>query len=107
MTFIGLFGFKSGRDVDKFSQIGYRKGTSGVPIVTDHSVAWLEAKVLQELDCGTHVIFIGELTDFETVADGPVLTYDYYSNVMKGKSSKNAPTFTPKEEEKPQNRRGG
>ena len=100
MTFIGLFGFKSGRDIDKFSQTNYRTGQTGVPIVSDHSVAWLEAKVIQELDCGTHVIFIGELVDFDNLADGPALTYDYYSNVMKGKSSKNAPTYTPKEEAK-------
>jgi flavin reductase (DIM6/NTAB) family NADH-FMN oxidoreductase RutF/rubredoxin len=102
MAFIGLFGFKSGRDVDKFAQAGYRKGASGVPILTDHCVAWLEARVLQELDCGTHVVFIGELTDFDNLADGPALTYDYYSHIMKGKSSKNAPTYVPKEEEQPQ-----
>lgn len=98
MTLIGLFGFKSGRDIDKLAQVGYKTGATGAPIVTDHGVAWMEAKVLQELDCGTHVIFIGELIDFDNLADGPALTYDYYSNVMKGKSSKNAPTYTPKEE---------
>ena len=102
MTFIGLFGFKSGRDTDKFAQTKYKTGQTGVPIITDHSVAWLEAKVLQEMDCGTHVIFIGELIDFDNLADGPALTYDYYSNIMKGKSSKNAPTYAPKEEAKPQ-----
>lgn len=102
MEFIGLFGFKSGRDVDKFARTGYKTGATGVPIVTDHSVAWLEAKVIQQLDCGTHVIFIGELVDFDNLAGGPALTYDYYSNVMKGKSSKNAPTYIPKEEAKKQ-----
>jgi flavin reductase (DIM6/NTAB) family NADH-FMN oxidoreductase RutF/rubredoxin len=101
MAFIGLFGFKSGRDVDKFAQLGYKTGSTGVPIVTDHSVAWLEAKVLQQLDCGTHVIFVGELVDFDNLAGGPTLTYDYYSNIMKGKSSKNAPTYIPKEETPP------
>ncbi|MDQ5984476.1 MAG: High molecular weight rubredoxin [Syntrophus sp. SKADARSKE-3] len=101
MTFIGLFGFKSGKDVDKFAQTGYKIGSTGAPIVTDNCVAWAEARVLQQLDCGTHVIFIGELVDFDNLADGPALTYDYYSNVMKGKSSKNAPTFTPKEEVAP------
>jgi len=98
MAFIGLFGFKSGRDVDKFAQTAYKTGSTGVPIVTDHCVAWLEARVLQELDCGTHVVFIGELIDFDNLADGPALTYDYYSTAMKGKSPKNAPTYTPKEE---------
>lgn len=100
-TFIGLFGFKSGRDVDKFAGIGYRTGVTGAPIITDHSVAYLDANVLQELDCGTHIIFVAELVDFDNLGDGPALTYDYYSNVMKGKSSRNAPTYTPKEEEKP------
>jgi flavin reductase (DIM6/NTAB) family NADH-FMN oxidoreductase RutF/rubredoxin len=106
MTFIGLFGFKCGRDVDKFAHVGYRTGSTGVPIVTDHAVAWMEAKVLQQLDCGTHIIFIGELVDFDNAADGSPLTYDYYSNVMKGKSSKNAPTFTPKEEAPPKKAAG-
>lgn len=101
MTFIGLFGFKSGKNVDKFAQTGYKIGSTGAPIVTDHCVAWMEAKVLQQLDCGTHVIFVGELVDFDNLADGPALSYDYYANVMKGKSSKNAPTFTPKEDAAP------
>jgi len=98
MTFIGIFGFKSGRDIDKFAKVGYKTSVTGAPIITDHSVAWLDCKVIRELDCGTHVVFIGELVDFDRLADGPALTYDYYSNVMKGKSSKNAPTYTPKEE---------
>ena len=101
MTFIGLFGFKSGRNVDKFAQTGYKIGSTGAPIVTDHCVALMEAKVLQQLDYGTHVIFVGELIDFDNLADGPALSYDYYTNVMKGKPSKNAPTFTPEEEAAP------
>ena len=98
MAFIGTFGFKSGRDIDKFAGVGHITGAAGVPIVTDHAVAWLEGNVLQEIDCGTHVIFVGELTGFDKLADGPPMTYDYYSTVRRGKSPKNAPTYTPKEE---------
>ena len=98
MAFIGLFGFKSGRDVDKFAQVGHITSAAGVPIVTDHGIAWLEGRVRQELDCGTHVLFVGELVDFDKLADGPPLTYDYYSTVMKGKSPKTAPTYSPPED---------
>ena len=106
MAFIGLFGFKSGREVDKFAQVNFKTSAAGVPIVTDHSVAWLEGRIVQELDCGTHIVFIGELTDFDNLADGPPLTYDYYSQIMKGKSPKNAPTYAAKEEARPQTAAG-
>ena len=104
MAFIGLFGFKSGREVDKFAQVNFKTSAAGVPIVTDHSVAWLEGRIVQELDCGTHIVFIGELTDFDNLADGPPLTYDYYSQIMKGKSPKNAPTYAAKERHGPRRR---
>lgn len=100
MTFIGLFGFKSGREVDKFAQTHYRLGKTGAPIVLDHTVAWMEGRVTNAIECETHIVFIGELVDYDVVSSGEVLTYEYYSTVMKGKSSKNAPTYTAPEEKK-------
>src|SRR5512133_774042 len=60
MTLIGRFGFKCGRDIDKLEGVTTRMGRTGVPIVTDHSVAFIEAQVKGEMDCGTHTIFLGE-----------------------------------------------
>lgn len=102
MTFIGLFGFKSGRDVDKFATAKYIMGKTGAPIVTEHCVAWMEGRVTNEIACDTHMVFIGELVDYELLADAPVLTYEYYSTVMKGKSSRNAPTYVPSQPKVPQ-----
>ncbi|MDD5711753.1 MAG: flavin reductase family protein, partial [Smithellaceae bacterium] len=42
MTLIGLFGFKSGRNVDKFGSCHYRLGITGAPILLDHTAAYLE-----------------------------------------------------------------
>ena len=47
MTLIGRFGFKCGRDIDKLEGIATRTGDTGVPIVTDHCVAFIEAEVIE------------------------------------------------------------
>jgi len=95
---IGNFGYKSGRDFDKFEGVNYFNGKSGIPIVTDSSVAWFECKVKQSFEVGTHIIFIGEVVDNGIIEEkGKPLTYSYYREVLKGYSPKNAPTYIEKE----------
>ncbi len=93
MTFIGLFGFKSGRDVDKLKDVKTKIGVTGVPIVLDYSIGFIEAELEGELDCGTHTIFVGRVIDADLTGEGRPMTYDYYQNVKGGKSPKTAPTF--------------
>ena len=96
-SLIGNFGYKSGRDIDKFAGVNYFQGKSGIPIVTDSSVAWFECKVTQSYEVGTHVIFIGEVIDNGLVDEKiKSLTYSYYREVLKGYSPKNAPTYIEK-----------
>jgi flavin reductase (DIM6/NTAB) family NADH-FMN oxidoreductase RutF/rubredoxin len=94
---IGNFGYKSGRDFNKFAGVNYFTGKSGIPIVTDSSVAWFECKVSLSYEVGTHIIFIGEVMD-NGLIDEKVksLTYSYYREVLKGYSPKNAPTYIEK-----------
>ena len=93
MTFIGLFGFKSGRNVDKLKETKTKTGTTGVPIILDHALAYIETEVEGELDCGTHTIFVGKVVEADVLADGEPMTYAYYQNVKGGKSPKTAPTY--------------
>jgi ferric-chelate reductase [NAD(P)H] len=93
MTFIGRFGFKSGRDIEKFDGITYRVSSLGNPILKEHSIAFLEAKVDKLIDMGSHTIFIGEVVDCDIISDGEPMTYAYYHLVKKGKSPKAAPTY--------------
>jgi flavin reductase (DIM6/NTAB) family NADH-FMN oxidoreductase RutF/rubredoxin len=94
MTMIGQFGFKCGRDIDKFSGIQVRKGKTGVPIVTNHAVAFIEAEVTGEMDCGTHTIFLGQVVECDILdAAAEPMTYAYYHKIKGGKSPKNAPTY--------------
>ncbi len=95
MTFIGLFGFKSGRNVDKLSQVRFIPGSTGVPLVTEHCLSVLEARVIDEVDVGTHTLFVGDVVSAEVVDSGEPLTYAYYHTNLKGKSPKAAPTYNP------------
>jgi flavin reductase (DIM6/NTAB) family NADH-FMN oxidoreductase RutF/rubredoxin len=93
MTFIGTWGFKSGRDVDKFADAQYRTGKTGAPIVMDYTLGYMEAEVIDRLDVGTHTLFVGKIVDLETVSEGEPMTYAYYHQVKKGKTPEKAATY--------------
>jgi len=93
LSFIGNFGFKSGRDGDKFSGIKIKKLSSGCPAVLDYTVGYLEAKVINRVDCGTHTLFIGEMTESAMLNTDMPMTYNYYHQVKRGTTPKTAPTF--------------
>uniref|UniRef100_A0A7C3URS3 Flavin reductase n=1 Tax=candidate division WOR-3 bacterium TaxID=2052148 RepID=A0A7C3URS3_UNCW3 len=92
--FIGRFGFKSGREIDKFTGVNYRLGKTGAPVVLENTLAYLEAEVINHFDCGTHTLFLGRVIEGEILKEGEPLTYAYYYTVKKGKSPKTAPTYT-------------
>lgn len=109
MKLIGLFGFKSGREVDKLSQVNYKNSPSGCPLVTDHAVALLEAKVINQVDVGTHTLFVGEVTYTESLKKAEPMTYAYYHQVKRGKSPENSPISklpSEKAQEKPSDVKG-
>jgi flavin reductase (DIM6/NTAB) family NADH-FMN oxidoreductase RutF/rubredoxin len=93
LSFIGHFGFKSGREVDKFKDVNYKLGEAKAPIVLDHSLAYLEAKVINQVDVGTHTIFIGELVGADVLREGEPMTYAYYHQVKRGTTPKTAPSY--------------
>jgi len=93
LTFIGRFGFKSGRDSDKFKGVDYKTGETGAPIVLDNAVSYLEARVTKEMDVGTHTIFVGEVVNADVISDEICMTYDYYHQIKGGKTPKAAATY--------------
>lgn len=93
MKFIGRFGFKSGREIDKFEGVDYQVGVTGTPIVLENSIGYLEAEVINTLDVGTHVVFVGKVVDAQILKDGEPMTYAYYHEVKGGKAPKAAPIY--------------
>jgi flavin reductase (DIM6/NTAB) family NADH-FMN oxidoreductase RutF/rubredoxin len=93
----GKFGYRSGKDFDKMTGTQVKYGETGVPIVLDDSIAYFECKVVQTVDAGSHLLFIGELVNTFLVEDSKEpLTYSYYRKVKKGVAPKNAPTYIDK-----------
>ncbi len=99
LSFIGHFGFKSGRDIDKFEGINYKTGETQAPVVIDNALAYLEAKVLQEVDVGTHTIFVGDLVGADVIREGEPMTYAYYHQVKRGTTPKTAPSYIEEKKE--------
>ncbi len=91
LPFIGTFGFRTGRTFDKFAKVPYKTGFLGCPVVTEHTLSYMEVEVQQTVDVGTHTLFIGEVKDAGVLKpQGTALTYAYYHNVIKGKTPKGA-----------------
>jgi flavin reductase (DIM6/NTAB) family NADH-FMN oxidoreductase RutF/rubredoxin len=91
---IGQFGYRSSREIDKFKGVNYFIGETGSPIITDSCVAWFDCKITDRIDVGTHLLFIGEVIASDLIdIDAKSLTYNYYREVLKGYSPKNAPTY--------------
>ena len=93
MQFIGKFGFKSGKNIDKFSDTEYIISDTEIPVITKNTVGYFVCKIVNTVDVGTHSIFIGEAVEVKTLNDKIPLTYKYYRDVLRGKSPKTAPTY--------------
>lgn len=96
-SIIGTFGFKSGKDADKFTEVKYSV-EDYMPVVSD-SCGYIVCEVIDKMETSTHTVFLGEVKGAELFEDRDAMTYAYYHKVIKGKSPKNAPTYIPDEEE--------
>jgi flavin reductase (DIM6/NTAB) family NADH-FMN oxidoreductase RutF/rubredoxin len=74
------FGYSSGRGQDKFAGLNYTTGTTGAPLLTGESgaIAFLEGKVGQSLDCGSHTLYLLEVSDGVQSQDAEPMTYAYF-----------------------------
>ncbi len=83
------FGFQSGRDVDKFASFyDTKRSPNGVLYITQNTNSYMSAYVKQEIDLGTHTLFIAQLVAAEILSEEPTVTYTYYRNNIKPKPQK-------------------
>ncbi|MCM1003371.1 MAG: flavin reductase [Candidatus Gastranaerophilales bacterium] len=86
------FGYQSGRDTDKFADFSdTKRSNNGVLYITKDTNAYMSAYAKQEVDLGTHILFIAQLVDAVVLSDRPTVSYDYYQ-----KNIKQAPQTTSK-----------
>lgn len=93
MDLIAAFGFQSGAEIDKFSPFQTQNTDAGIPYLTEKTNGMLACTVTNTIDLGSHILFIGEVSDDKVISDEPSMTYHYYQTVIKGTTPKNAPSF--------------
>ena len=98
MELIGRFGFQCSRDVDKFAGFAWARDINGVPYVTEQCAARFACTVVNEVDLGTHILFVARVDDWAVLDDVPQMTYDYYHAVKKGLTPPKASSYRPPEE---------
>ncbi len=80
------FGFRSGKDTDKFEGCNAAKRSgNGIYYVTDSTNAYISAKVISATDLGSHTLFLADVTDCDVLSEVPSATYDYYHKYIKPK----------------------
>lgn len=83
--FFQHYGFQSGRDVDKFANIPEARMANGLCYLEACCNAAVSGKVISTVDCGTHTLFIADVTEAKTLSDAPSMTYQYYFDHVKPK----------------------
>lgn len=92
MDVIRTFGFQSGREANKFENIDYNVDSMGLKYLKD-AAAYFTCQVKQNVDVGTHMMFIAEVKDAKVLKDGEVLTYAAYHQKKNGTTPKSAPSY--------------
>lgn len=93
MDLIGLFGFRSSADIDKFENVDHEICASALPQVLVGSVAHFAVEVSERVDVGTHLMFIGPVLEASVATDEAPMTYAYYHEVLRGKTPPKAASY--------------
>ena len=80
------FGMQSGRDVDKFEAFqAVARSRNGLYHLTENTNAMFSCKVVEKKDLGSHMMFIGEVTEAKALSKAPSCTYAHYHKAIKPK----------------------
>ncbi len=79
------FGFKSGRNVDKFENCEPLRSDNGLVFLPRYINSFMSLKVEQYIDLDTHGMFICSVTESRVISDRETMSYTYYQNNVKPK----------------------
>ena len=80
------FGFKSGKNTDKFANCVYDvRADNGIRYVPEFTNGIISAKLTESFDYGTHTLMVADVTQAFTISDARSATYQYYFDQIKPK----------------------
>ena len=79
------FGFKSGRDTDKFADGVAKRSENGLAVLPKYVNACISLQVEEYVDLGSHGMFLCSVTEEMVLSEKETMTYTYYLNNVKPK----------------------
>ena len=79
------FGFRSGRNVDKFADCEPLRSDNGLVFLPRYINSFMSLNVESYVDLDTHGLFICSVSEARVVSDKPSMTYAYYHENVKPK----------------------
>ena len=79
------FGFRSGRNADKFESITPLRSDNGLAFLPRYINSFMSLKVEQYVDLDSHGMFICSITEARVISDSETMTYTYYQKNVKPK----------------------
>ncbi|MBO7407456.1 MAG: flavin reductase [Clostridia bacterium] len=79
------YGFRSGRNADKFEGIAEMRSDNGLRFLPQYINSFMSLKVEQYIDMGTHGMFVCSVTEARVISKLETMTYTYYQNNVKPK----------------------
>lgn len=80
------FGMQFGRDVDKFADFTtVERSCNGLYYLTENVNAMFSCEVKEKKDLGSHMMFIGEVTESKVLGKGAPCTYAHYHKAIRPK----------------------
>ena len=79
------FGFRSGRNVDKFADCEPLRSDNGLVFLPRYINSFMSLKVEDYVDLDTHGMFICSITESRVISDKETMTYAYYHENVKPK----------------------
>ncbi|MBP5383911.1 MAG: flavin reductase [Lachnospiraceae bacterium] len=79
------YGFRSGRNVDKFEGQTMPRSANGLIMLPNYVNAVMSLKVEQYVDLDTHGMFICTVSEARVLSDRETMTYTYYQQNVKPK----------------------
>jgi flavin reductase (DIM6/NTAB) family NADH-FMN oxidoreductase RutF len=80
------FGFQSGKDTDKLADFKHgQRASNGLLFLTKYANAYLCCNVIKQVDLGTHIMFICDVTECANLSGLDTMTYAYYFKNVKPK----------------------
>lgn len=92
---IGTFGFHCSDSYDKFATCAVSYDGAGIPYVAEQCVAHFSVRVVNSMDVGTHILFVGEVEEAWKENNDTPMTYAYYHQVKGGKTPPKASSYLP------------